>query len=152
MGKFAFFFCFCAFALGQLTSAAQTVDPNQKRSVENLPTVIVYGLDAYRDKGPDEAVRAWIKGSPLEGSKDALSQSNNLRQVQDYYGAYRTFEVIGSRDISPRTRVLYLVLDYEKGPLFARFVVYRSDDGWILTSFNFNTKQEAILPTETHTE
>ncbi|MGB9409297.1 MAG: hypothetical protein WCA89_17310 [Terracidiphilus sp.] len=148
MSKIAFIVISCVFAFGQLNSAAQTTDSSQKRAVENLPPVIVYCLDAYRDKGPDDAVRAWIKGSPIDGSKEALSQSNNLRQVQDYYGAYRTFEVIGSRDLSPRTRIFYLVLDYEKGPLFARFVVYRSDEGWILTSFNFNTKEEAILPAE----
>lgn len=103
-------------------------------------------MDAYRNKGPEEAVKAWIKGSAIEGSKDALSQANVLRQIQDYYGAYQTFEMAGSRDISPRTKMFYLVLDFEKGPLFAQFIVYRPDKEWILAYFNFNTKAEAIFP------
>ena len=147
MRKSAFFLCSCAFVFGQLASVAQTSDSNQRRVGEALPTIIVSGLDAYKDKGPDEAVRAWIKGSPIDGSKEALSQANNLRQVQDFYGAYRAFEVIGTRDLSPRTRIFYLILDFDKGPLFAKFVVYQSDQGWILTSFDFNTKEQAILPT-----
>lgn len=103
-------------------------------------------MDAYKDNGPDEAVRAWIKGSALEGSKEALSQANILRQVQDYYGRFQGFETVNSREISPRTRVDYLVIDYDKGPLFAKFISYRTDGGWVLVNFVFNTKEEQILP------
>jgi hypothetical protein len=39
-------------------------------------------------------------------------------------------------------------MDFEKGPLFCKFVVYRSEHGWILTNFNFNTKEEQIVPSE----
>ena len=91
-------------------------------------------------------VRTCIKGSGIDGSKDALNQANVLRQVQDYYGAYQAFEVVSTKDLSPKTRVIYLVLDFEKGPLFAKFVVYRSDQSWILAYFNFNTKEELVFP------
>ncbi|MGA3134480.1 MAG: hypothetical protein ABSC88_00655 [Terracidiphilus sp.] len=147
MRKSAFLLSFCVLVFGQLTSVAQTADSSQKRAVESLPPIIISGLEAYKDKGPDDAVRAWIKGSAIDGSKDALTQANNLRQIQDYYGAYRAYEVISTREVTPKTRVVYLVLDFDKGPLFAKFVVYRSDQGWILVTFNFNTKEEAILPT-----
>jgi len=83
----------------------------------------------------------------MDGSKDALSQANVLRQVQDFYGAYQSYDVVSLRDTSPHINVIYLVLNYEKGPLFAKFVLYRADTGWILTSFNFNAKEEAIFPT-----
>ena len=113
---------------------------------DEVPKVIVSGLDAYKAEGPDAAVKAWIKGSPVEGSKEALSQANNLRQVQDFYGAYKTFHLIQSRNLGPTSRMIYLVFDYEKGPLFARFLVFRAEQGWIVTSFAFNTHPEAILP------
>ena len=145
MRKFVFFFCASVLSLAQLASAAQISDSNKKGSTD-LPAIVVAGLEAYKNKGPEDAVRAWIKGSPIDGNKEALTQANSLRQIQDFYGAYQTFEVISTRDLAPKTRILYLVLDYEKGPLFAKFVVYRSDQGWILTSFNFDTKEGAILP------
>jgi hypothetical protein len=104
------------------------------------------GLEAYKADGPDAAIKAWVKGGPLEGSKDALSQANVLRQIQDYYGTYKAFDLIRSRNLSPTTRVIYLTLDYEKGPLFAKFVIYRTEQSWILTSFTFNTKEEMVLP------
>ena len=139
MRKPVFFLLCCVLLLPQLRSAAQS-------SNSDLPPILLSGLTAYKDKGPDEAVRAWIKGSPVDGNKDALTQANILRQIQDYYGAYQTFEAISSKDISPKTRVYYLALDYEKGPLFAKFNIYRTEQGWILTSFTFNTKPEAVLP------
>ena len=145
MRKFVFFCCSCVLLAAQFAVGAQTSDSTKKGSAD-LPPIVVAGLEAYKEKGPEEAVRAWIKGSPLDGSKDALTQANGLRQIQDFYGAYQSFEVISSRELASKTRILYLALDYEKGPLFAKFVVYRSNQGWILTSFNFNTKEEAILP------
>jgi hypothetical protein len=129
---------------GPLRLGAAVPDSPHKQAPEDVPAVIVSGLDAYKIKGPDEAVKAWIKGSPIEGSKDALSQANSLRQVQDFYGSYQSFDVIGTREMSPKTRILYLMMDYENGPLFAKFVVYRTEHGWILTSFNFNTKDDII--------
>jgi hypothetical protein len=146
MRKYAYFLSFCILVCGQLASVAQTSGSSQKQVGDEIPPFILSGLAAYKDKGPDEAMKAWIKGSPIDGSKEALSQANNLRQVQDFYGAYQSFELIKVRDITPKTRVLYLVFDFEKGPLFVKFVTYRSDEGWILAFLNFNTKEEAILP------
>ena len=152
MRKSLFFMCSCIFVFGQLTSAAQTADSNQKKEVQSLPSIIISGLNAYKDKGPEEAVRAWIKDSAIDGSKDALTQANNLRQIQDYYGAYRDYEVLSIKEITPKTRVVYLVLDFDKGPLFAKFLIYRPDQVWILVNFIFNTKIESILPTVVHVD
>jgi hypothetical protein len=111
-----------------------------------LPPVVISGLDGYKAKGAEEAVRLWVKDSPLEGSKDAASQVFALRQIEELYGAYQWFEVVRIREVSPRILTIYLVLDYERGPLFARFTVYRSNHRWIMTSFDFNTREETIFP------
>ena len=133
--------CFCVVALSQMAFAAAP----DKAKGDDLPPIIASGLQAYKEKGAEEAVKAWIKGSAIDGSKEALSQASNLQQIQVFYGAYQGFEVAGSRDISPKVRILYLIVDFEKGPLFAKFVVYRAEQGWILTNFNFNTKED-LLP------
>jgi hypothetical protein len=131
-----------------LTVAAQTADSNPKHAFDSLPPVIVYGLEAYRDKGPDEAVRAWVKGGALEGRTEVLNQADTLRLAQNLYGPYRYFEIIGSHELSSRSKIIYMVFNYDKGPLFAKFVVYRSEEGWILTRLEFNIREDAILPPE----
>ncbi len=121
---------------------AQTADT--RKSSQPLPPIILSGLQAYKEKGPDEAIKAWIKDSPIDGSKEALGQANNLRMIENFYGSYSGYEVVSTRAISPRTQMFFLVLNFEKGPLFARFLVYRSESGWIVTSLDFNTKSELI--------
>lgn len=111
-----------------------------------LPPVILSGLDGYKSKGAEEAVRLWVKDSPLEGSNDAQSQVTALRQIESLYGAYQWYEIIRTREITPRMMVIYLVLDYERGPLFARFTIYRANHRWIMTYFDFNTREENIFP------
>jgi hypothetical protein len=115
-------------------------------SPDELPKILLSGSEAYKAEGPEAAIKTWLKGSSMEGSRDALSQANILRQVQDFYGAYKSFELISSRNLTPTTRVIYLALDYEKGPLFAKFMFYRSEQGWIVVNFAFNTKEELIIP------
>jgi len=114
-----------------------------KKTAEPLPPVLVAGFKAYLEKGPEDAVRVWIKGSGIDDSKDALSQANSLRQVQDFYGSYRSFDVFKTRMVTSRVEAFYLVMNYDKGPLFAKFFFYKTEQGWVLVNFNFNTKEEA---------
>jgi hypothetical protein len=146
MRKYSFLLTFCFLVCGQQLSVAQTSGLSQKKAADEIPTIILSGAAAYKEKGPDEAIKVWIKGSPIDGSREALSQANNLRQIQDFYGSYQSYDLISIRDVTPKTRILYFVFNFEKGPLFAKFVMFQSEQGWILTTFNFNTKEDAILP------
>ncbi len=137
--------CFCALSLGSLTLVAQSSDSNQK-SGEPLPRIITSGLQAYKEKGPEEAIKAWLKGSPLEGSKEALGEANNLRTIEGYYGPFQGAELINTKSFAARTKVFRVVLDFDKGPVFGKFIVYRSGENWIVTAFDFNTKPDSILP------
>ena len=130
----------------QAAMAGQSPDADPRAKSEGLPTFMISGLHAYKDSGPDEAVKIWLKGSALEGDSGAMNQASFLRQALDSYGAYESFEVISSHNLTARTRVIYLALDYARGPAFAKFMVYRSDQGWILMNFTFDMRAEAILP------
>jgi hypothetical protein len=110
------------------------------------PRLIQSGFDIYKLEGPDDAVKAWLKGSLLEEDKQALSQANALRQAQGFFGAYRSYDVVHETDISPSVHILYLAINYEKGPLFAKFNIFRTDHGWILSSFEFNLLSEKLFP------
>ncbi len=125
-------------------SRTQASSAGQK---EEVPSFVTAGFQAYKEKGPEEAVRVWIKDSPIDGSKDALSQANNLRQIQDFYGTFRGYDLMDVKDLTGRIRVIYIAMNYEKGPLFARFLAFRTEEHeWVLTNFTFNTKPEMILP------
>jgi len=112
-----------------------------------IPEIITNGLTVYKASGAEAALVEWLKGSPVEGQKDALSQSNILKQVETYYGPYKDYSLINIKDITDTAKIVYLQLNYENGPVFAYFVVYKKGGGgWIITSFQFHTEPMAILP------
>jgi len=48
--------------------------------------------------------------------------------------------------VSSTSYVVYMTLDYDRGPLFANFRVYRTGVGSILTGIALNTDEDAVLP------
>ncbi len=119
-----------------------------KEEKVGVPSIIVTGLGDYAFQGAGAAVTAWVKGSAMEGSPEAAIQVNYLRQVESVYGKFQSYHLIQVNELSRLTAIVYLTINYEKGPLFARFLAYRIRDGWILPDFSFNTKPEAILPND----
>lgn len=103
-------------------------------------------MDALRSDGPDDAIKFWVKGSVLESSKDALTQASNLRDIQAYYGRFQYFDLIRLQELSSRVRIAYMVMNYDRGPLFARFVLFHAQTGWVPVTFQFDTDDTKILP------
>lgn len=109
--------------------------------------VIANGFTAYKENGAKSAIEAWIKGSGIEGSKEALAQANMLTQISDYYGKYLGYELVKKNPISKSTSVYLVVINYEKGSIFASFYTYITPGGMEVTlNFNFNTDAGKIFP------
>jgi hypothetical protein len=105
------------------------------------------GARAYLSDGASAAITAWLKGSALEGNPQATSQANTLRQIEDFYGKAESYEVISESVVSPKTTLVLAVINYQKGPLFARFQTYKLTSGaWVATEFKFHTEAAQIFP------
>jgi len=113
---------------------------------QDVPPPLISGMEAYKPGNPEQAMKAWLKNSPLDGTQMVSDEANILRQAQNQFGAFQWYDVIFNREISPRIRIIYLAMNYESGPLFSRFVFYHTDRGWIVTSFDFNFDDTKILP------
>jgi hypothetical protein len=139
MRRFVTLLCACFLLLSVATALGQSAEAG-------IPKILVTGFDSYKSAGLDEAVRVWLRGSPLEGTQEAAAQETVLHATQTAYGPYRGFDLASVRQVSPSTRIVYLTIDYEKGPLFAKFVMFHAEPGWIVTSLLFNTNDTAVLP------
>ena len=104
------------------------------------------GLEKYKSEGAAAAIQSWIKGTYLEGTKEAAAQANNLRSVEEYYGKYVTFHRVKRFVITPTSQICFLVMDYERGPLFAMFLVYKQKDSWLPVMFKFHTDCGQVWP------
>jgi len=109
--------------------------------------IVIDGINAYKENGAKAAIETWIKGSALEGSKEALSQANSIRQIEDFYGNYIGYEIVKEHAISDRSSMFLFVINLEKGPIFGRFQTYRkADNQWVASHFNFHTQATATWP------
>jgi hypothetical protein len=113
-----------------------------------VPSPITTGLAAYAFQGADAAVKEWVKNSSREGSPEASIQINYLKQVESMYGKFQSYHLVQVHALSSLTLIVYLTINFEKGPLFARFLAYRMRNDWVLPDFAFDTKPEAIFPPE----
>jgi len=114
---------------------------------EAIPAVILSGLTAYKKSGPEAAIKAWIMGGPMEKKeKESLQYGASFKEIEEYYGSYQTHRLIGTKEIASTSRFIILSMDFERGPVFARFLAYKGEKGWLLVSFDFNTKAEVIMP------
>ena len=111
-----------------------------------IPDVIQSGLNDYGFKGAEVAVKEWVKGSALEGTPDALSQVNILRQAESIYGGFLGYHVVQVHALSRFSLVIYMSLNYDRGSMFARFLAYHAKEGWILQEAVLNTKPDAVFP------
>ncbi|MBE9503539.1 MAG: hypothetical protein IME96_05130 [Proteobacteria bacterium] len=119
---------------------------------KNIPPIIIDGLKQYASEGPEAAIRTWIKGSAMEEkTEESLSYAKSFKEIEKFYGKYITFKLIEITEIAETSRVITISMDFERGPIYAKFLAYKSKQEkfsaeWILVSFDFNTKPEIIIP------
>ncbi len=112
-----------------------------------LPLVLTKGLDAYVLEGPEAAVREWIKGGPIESDPNAQKSAETFKEVESFYGKFKNAELIRVKKVTHSSRLYYLQMNYEKGPLFARFLCYRVGQAWIVSGrFVVDTDPSRVLP------
>ena len=112
----------------------------------DVPPVVIAGLDAYRAKGLKPAYAIWSNGA-LEfdrASKEAVIAG--LTQIELIYGKMIDYNVVKTIVIGSAVQRVYIVLLYERGPVFAYMDCYKTGDKWIVTDLMFHTKANAVFP------
>ena len=133
----------CLFLLGMGDTLARDLEADSA-----LPPIIAAGFDAYRAGGAQAALTSWLKGSALEGEKQAQSQAGMLVQIEAFYGKFQRAFSLGSFTLSLNTTLVYVQLDYEKGPVFGKFLTYRPGEKETIVQLTFNTDPDQVLPSQ----
>ncbi len=111
-----------------------------------LPAVIQAGF-AYVAKGqPELAVDLWRKGGLMQGEYRSPANATYFKEAEAAIGAYRAYEVVATKWIGQNSQYIYLAINYERGAVYARFLLYHTAKDWVVQSMEFNTKPETIMP------
>lgn len=111
------------------------------------PTIVSDWLSVYEKSGEKEAMAVWFKGSPIETDTNAtISISALFNRLETAYGKMIGFEPIRTVPVAPSFCRVYVLIKYERSPLFGVFECYKIDGKWAVTTVDFNVKASSILP------
>jgi hypothetical protein len=136
------FSCFVAMGL-PLNAAAQGPD--------SLPLAVRRGLDLIASDSTPKAISVWAAswtGPAFEGRFEELSEG--FRRLEAIAGRAHGYDVLAVDSIGPNLLRVFLVLRYERLPVFMELVAYNprapSSDTWIVPSVRFHTAAPEVLP------
>lgn len=138
MRNFFLLLAFCGLALSPVAGAATN---------QGALAVVARGFSAYQESGASSAIKAWLKGSPLEGLASISSDKNKLNTLQHHIGKFTGYEVSRVHQLSQRVVMIFAVANFEQGPVFFKFVIYNTQKkGWVLNSYQFGAAPDKVWP------
>ncbi len=113
----------------------------------SIPAVIQSGYTAWlKVNDPGVAVNIWRKGGLLENDSKAVVLGNYFRRIGSTVGNYKSYELVEKKSIGQNSQIFYFTMHFERGAVYARFLVYQGDKGWVIQNMDFSTQPEAVMP------
>lgn len=138
-----------AYALAGLVTAVLPTQTSRAQNAEDeVPAIVRAGFDSFKTRGFEEAIRTWMKGSPVEDPSSPSELASKLAPALGPFRAYVGYEVLGVVPIGEHVRRVYASVLFERGAFYAWFDCYHSATGWIIPGFLVNAQPQAILPAE----
>ena len=114
---------------------------------KDIPNILTEGLNALQNTGGKAAVAVWHKGSPMENNASATASNERfLAEIEGDYGKMVGFELIRIVPLSPSCEWVYIVIKYEKGPVYGAFNCYKGSKGWVIPTYGLHTRASEVLP------
>ncbi len=114
-----------------------------------MPDLIQNGLNAYAQNGLNSALQIWLHHSLLDRATLLRTELAALKHADNAFGLYEDADVMRVAEITPRVTRVYLVLYYERAPLWAWFDLYQTRAGrTVISDLYFSPKVQVILPAE----
>ena len=129
---------------GGAMSHARAAEP--KSDTSTVP-VIQRGFNAWERVGDaGVALNEWKKGGLMERSSKIGLEAAYFQRMGPTLGKYQSFDMISAKPVSKSSEVVYLSVNFEHGVVFGRFLLYRSDKGWVVQDMDFSARPEAVMP------
>ncbi len=115
----------------------------------SIPPIVSEGFNAFKSGDAKAAVKTWIRG-PFEHTIDlSVGSIENFRYSEletPVYGKYKSFHVASVIKPTENTLFVYIVINYEHGPVFSKFDLFYGEKGWHVIDIYFNKSVEKVWP------
>lgn len=127
--------------LAPAASPAQTSQP--------MPLAIAQGLDAYAQNGLNSALEIWAGNTALDRATLFKSEVPTLRLADANFGLFDRGEVLRVLPVTAQLTRVYVVLYYERAPLWGWFDLYTTrQNKQAISEVFFSPKLSQVLPSE----
>ena len=89
-----------------------------------------------------------MKGSPLEGEKRPVTQSNNIRQILAWNGKFLGIVPMTEDKLSKNLQLVNYVVTKHNSQVFGAALFCRWAEGVVVTNVSFNTDLGQIMSNE----
>jgi len=120
--------------------------PGQSDTITAIPEVIRRGFASYHSVNVRNAVQNWTRNGVLAGTEGNQAIIKSFERFEKAFGGFRDYEVLGQLALRNAVRVVYLVIEMDGGPVFARFQLFLRKGRWSVIDIQLDEKPEEILP------
>lgn len=142
--------CLSPFAPAALLGASLLLGPclvAGAASNQPLPAILESGFASWtKGGGIDAILMGWQRGGLMEGSGKASAQARLFNSLGSALGPYRSHETIQLKQISRASQIIYLSINFDRGVVYGRFLLYRGDKDWVVQNMDFSERPEAVMP------
>ena len=112
-----------------------------------VPAVIQNGFKLWSlNRRASWAFDTWKMGGLMEKDPKTDTLSRYFFRMEQSLGNFKAYEVIDSKRIGQSSGVLYLSINFDHGVMFARFMIYKTDQDWVVQNMDFSPRPEAMMP------
>lgn len=113
----------------------------------SVPGILLNGFGIWTKIGnPGVVLNAWKRGGLLERDNKVAVESGYLSRVQGTVGNYQSYAVVDSKRLGDNSEIIWLSINFDRGAVFARFLLFRADRDWVVQNMDFNTQPESLMP------
>jgi hypothetical protein len=121
--------------------------PRAIEAQESLPPSAQAGLDSVSRGRCEAGFRMWTASWPStpDGAAKRETMLGSCR-VLGSLGSVSGYDIIRVVPVTKSLTRVYLLLKYETQPVYMLLVLYRPQSTWRVTSINWHTNSENVLP------
>ena len=116
-------------------------------SSQAVPAILEAGFQSWaKGGGVDAILNNWERGGLMEGRNKAAVQARYFRNLSSTLGNYKSHEFIQAKAVSQASEVIYLSINFERGVVYGRFLMYKTDKDWVVQNMDFSERPVAVMP------
>ena len=114
---------------------------------QEVPSPAAEGFDLLTRGHPDSTVALWTL--TWVSTQDAAKKEqllSSFRQLPEVAGTVVGYDLIRVVDVTPHLRRVYVLLRCVRQPVYFLVVLYRARDRWTVSTVNWHTDADQVLP------